>query len=252
MPDDAPPHLSIVVPSYNNADRLPASLRALKAFCHALPFSWELVIVDDCSPDPKATRLLREFAAAEPGVTLLRNEPNQGKGFSVARGCLAARGKYRVFTDVDLAYPPSEIRLILHELEQGADVAIACRVHPDSTYIMNVGFFHYLYTRHIMSRVFNLIVRTLLLRDVLDTQAGLKGFTANAAEIIFPRLTINRFGFDVECLFIAQQHDLEIVQTPITFRYDSEPSTMNFARDAMSMIQDLVHIRVGGFRGRYD
>jgi len=251
MPDQ-PPHLSVVVPTYNNAELLPASLGALKAFCDPLPFRWELVIIDDCSPDPRVATLLRDFAAGEPRVTLLRNELNRGKGFSVARGCLSARGTYRVFTDVDLAYPPSEIGVVLRELEKGADVAIACRVHRNSTYIMNVGFFHYLYTRHIMSRVFNLIVRMLLLRDVLDTQAGLKGFTARAAETIFPRLTINRFGFDVECLFIAQRHNLRIVQTPITFRYDSEPSTMHFVRDALSMIRDLARIRLRGFRGRYD
>jgi glycosyltransferase involved in cell wall biosynthesis len=251
MPNQQP-HLSIIVPSYNNANRLAASLGALSAYCHSLPFSWELVLVDDCSSDPRAVQLLRDFAAGEPGVTLLVNESNRGKGFSVRRGCLAARGAYRVFTDVDLAYPPSEIGAILRALEEGADVAIACRVHPDSTYIMNVGFLHYLYTRHVMSRIFNLMVRALLLRDVRDTQAGLKGFTGRAAETIFPRLTISGFGFDVECLFVAQRHHLRIVQAPITFRYDSEPSTLNFVRDGAIMIRDLVHIWIGGFRGRYD
>ena len=249
---DALPHLSVVVPSYNNADRLPANLRDLKAFCHALPFAWELILVDDCSPDPVAARLLAEFAAAEPGVTLLRNEPNAGKGASVARGMLAARGAYRVFTDVDLAYPPSEVLAILRALEGGADVAVACRVHPQSTYIMNVGFFHYLYTRHIMSRIFNRMVRLLLLRDVLDTQAGLKGFTAAAAQTVFTRLSIPRFGFDVEAIFIAQHHQLRVDQVPITFRYDSEPTTMNFARDAVRMLRDLWHVRSGGWSGRYD
>lgn len=249
---DAVPHLSVIVPSYNNADRLPSSLRDLKAFCHALPFSWELIIVDDCSPDPEAARILREFAAAEPEVTLLRNEPNRGKGASVARGMLAARGAYRVFTDVDLAYPPSEVLVILKALEAGADVAVACRVHPKSTYIINVGFLNYIYTRHVMSRVFNRIVRTVLLKDVLDTQAGLKGFTAQMAETVFPRLTIPRFGFDVEALFIAQHHGGRVEQCPITFRYDDEPTTMKFAGDGMQMLRDLWHVRWGGWRGRYD
>ncbi|MBI2796812.1 MAG: glycosyltransferase [Gemmatimonadetes bacterium] len=249
---DAQPHLSVVVPSYNNADRLPASLRDLKAFCHALPFTWELIVVDDCSPDPESERLLREFAATEPGVTLIRQERNRGKGAAVARGMLTARGKFRVFTDVDLAYPPSEILAILGALEAGADMAVACRVDPRSTYIMNVGFFHYLYTRHIMSRIFNRMVRLVLLRDVLDTQAGLKGLTAAAAEKVFTRLTIPRFGFDVEAIFIAQHHRLRVDQVPITFRYDSEPTTMNFGRDAARMLRDLWHVRAGGWSGRYD
>ena len=249
---DAAPHLSVIVPSYNNADRLPASLRDLKAFCHALPYSWELLIVDDCSPDAEAARLLRDFAAAEPGVTVLRNEPNRGKGASVARGMLAATGRYRIFTDIDLAYPPSEVLVILKALEAGSDVAIACRVHPKSTYIMNVGFLNYIYTRHVMSRIFNRIVRTVLLRDVLDTQAGLKGFTAAMAETVFRRLTIDRFGFDVEALFIAQRHGGRVEQCPITFRYDSEPTTMSFAGDGVQMLRDIAHIRLGGWRGRYD
>ena len=249
---DSAPHLSVIVPSYNNADRLSASLADLMAFCLALPFSWELIIVDDCSPDAEAARILREFAAAEPGVVLLRNEPNKGKGGSVARGMLAAKGRFRVFTDVDLAYPPSEVLVILRALEQGADVAIACRVHPKSTYVMNVGFLHYIYTRHVMSRIFNRIVRLVLLRDVLDTQAGLKGFTAKMAETVFPRLTIDRFGFDVEALFIAQRHGGVVAQCPITFRYDSEPTTMSFAGDSVQMLKDIAHIRVGGWSGRYD
>ena len=249
---DAAPHLSVIVPSYNNADRLPASLRDLTAFCRALPFSWELIIVDDCSPDAGAARILREFAAAEPGVTLLRNEPNKGKGASVARGMLAATGTYRIFTDIDLAYPPSELLVILRALEAGSDVAIACRVHPKSTYIMNVGFLNYIYTRHVMSRIFNRIVRTVLLRDVLDTQAGLKGFTAAMARTVFTRLTIARFGFDVEALFIAQQQGGRVEQCPITFRYDSEPTTMSFAGDSVQMLRDIAHIRLGGWRGRYD
>ena len=117
-----------------------------------------------------------------------RAELRQGRQRG-ARHAPAARGRYRVFTDADLAYPPSEVNKILRDLEAGADVAItACRVLPESRYLMSPTFFHYLYTRHVMSRVFNAMVRLVLLRDVLDTQAGLKGFTARAAQAVFSRL----------------------------------------------------------------
>ncbi|NUQ19356.1 MAG: glycosyltransferase, partial [Gemmatimonadaceae bacterium] len=175
----------------------------------------------------------------------------QGKGFSVARGMLAARGELRVFIDSDLAYPPTEIESIVDTLEKGSDVAIACRVLPKSRYIMSPTFFPYLFTRHLMSRCFNAFVRALLVGEVLDTQAGLKGFTRSAAETIFPRLTVERFAFDVECLVIAAQHGLALTQVPVTFRYEDEPSTVNLARDGMRMVGDLMRIRLNAWRGLY-
>ena len=245
------PHLTLVVPAYNGEDRLPASLAQLTAFLAAQPYSSELILVDDCS-DEAAAAVMREFVAANPTVTLLRNEINRGKGASVGRGMLAGRGRYRVFTDADLAYPPSEVNRILRDLEAGADVAIACRVLPESRYLMSPSFFHYLYTRHVMSRVFNLMVRAVMLRDVLDTQAGLKGFTAQAAETVFPRMTIPRFGFDVEALYIAQKHGYAVHQTAVHFRYDEEPTTVRFAQSALTMAGELLQVRINDWRGRYD
>lgn len=245
------PHLTLVVPCYNGEGRLPAALAQLSAFLAVQPYLSELVLVDDCSAEP-AARILREYAAIRPGITLIRNETNLGKGRSVSRGMLAGRGKFRVFTDADLAYPPEEVNKILRDLEAGADVAIACRVLPESRYLMSPGFFHYLYTRHVMSRVFNLLTRIVLLRDVLDSQAGLKGFTAQAAGIVFPRVTIPRFGFDVEALFVAQKHNLTLRQTAVFFRYDEEPTTVKFAQSAFTMALELLQVRMNDWRGKYD
>jgi dolichyl-phosphate beta-glucosyltransferase len=245
------PHLTLVVPCYNGEDRLPANLSALTAFLALQSYTSELILVDDFSEEP-AAKILREYAAVRPGVTLIRNEKNLGKGKSVGRGMLAGRGKYRVFTDADLAYPAEEVNRILKDLEAGADVAIACRVLKDSRYLMSPSFFHYLYTRHVMSRVFNFLARAVLLRDVLDSQAGLKGFTAAATEIVFPRITIPRFGFDVEALFIAQKHRLTVKQTAVFFRYDEEESTVKFAQSAMTMATELLQVRMNDWRGRYD
>jgi dolichyl-phosphate beta-glucosyltransferase len=244
------PHLSVVVPVYNGADRLAAALDHLGAWLDARPYPTELILVDDHSRDG-APAILAAFAARRARTTVLRNERNLGKGASVARGMRAATGAFRVFTDADLAYPPEEIAKVLADLEAGADVAIACRVLPASRYLMSPTFFHYLYTRHLMSRVFNAMVRATLLRGVLDSQAGLKGFTARAADIVFPRLTIPRFGFDVEALFIAQQHGLVVRQTAVHFRYDEEPTTVTFARSAIRMALDLAQIRLNHLRGRY-
>jgi dolichyl-phosphate beta-glucosyltransferase len=182
---------------------------------------------------------------------VLRNASNRGKGYSVTRGMLAARGRHRVFTDVDLAYPLDQVSRIVDALDHGADVAIACRVLPESRYLMSPSFFHYLYTRHLMSRAFNRVVRAFLLPGILDTQAGLKGFTAAAAELCFRRTTIPGFGFDIECLYIAQQHGLAISQTAVNFRYDEEPTTVRFARDSSRMLQDIWQVRTNAWRGLY-
>ncbi|HEU4643298.1 MAG TPA: glycosyltransferase [Gemmatimonadaceae bacterium] len=246
-----PPHLSLVVPVYNGAGRLPGSLGELRAWLCDRAYDWELILVDDHS-GARVAELLADFACATPGVTVLRNDRNRGKGFSVARGMLAARGQYRVFTDADLAYPASEVDRILCDLYGGADVAVACRVLPASRYIMSPTFFSYLYTRHVMSRLYNALVRWTLVPGILDTQAGLKGFTARAAEIVFPRLTIPRFGFDVEALFIARRHGLSIRQTAVHFRYEDEPTTVRFLADAARMARDLALIRANHWRKRYD
>ena len=245
------PALSLVIPVFNAADQLPATLQALDQFAAQSSDRQEVLFVDDCSSEVETQLMLEDFARGREGVRVLRNACNRGKGYSVTRGMLAARGRYRVFTDVDLAYPLDQVERIVGELARGADVAIACRVLPESRYLMSPSFFHYLYTRHLMSRAFNRVVQTFLLPGILDTQAGLKGFTAAAAELCFRRTTIPGFGFDIECLYIAQQHGLAIRQTAVNFRYDEEPTTVRFARDSTRMLQDIWQVRTSAWRGVY-
>ena len=247
MPES--PRLSLIIPIRNGAEFLPATLRGLDALLHADP-GVEVVLVDDAS-EPHAAGLLAAFACDASRVTLLVNPVNQGKGAAVTRGMLAARGRNRVFTDADLAYPLDQLPAICAALAQGNDVAIACRVLPESRYLMSPTFFHYLYTRHLLSRGYNAVVRWLLLPGILDSQAGLKGFSARAAGIIFPRVTIRGFGFDVETLVVARRHGLRTVQVPVHFRYDSEPTTVHLARDGGTLMGDLARIRWNDLRGRY-
>jgi glycosyltransferase involved in cell wall biosynthesis len=164
---------------------------------------------------------------------------------------LHATGKYRVFVDSDLAYPSCQISKVLKVLEAGNDIAVACRVLPDSRYVMSPTFFHYLYTRHMLSRAFNWVAQALLLPGILDTQAGLKGFTALAAETVFSRQRLNGFGFDLECLYIARTHNLTIAQTPVDFHYHDEPSTISFVKHGSEMFFDLMRVRRNGARGLY-
>jgi dolichyl-phosphate beta-glucosyltransferase len=242
----------LVIPVYNGADSLRGSLAQLTDWLpgQRTGGGTELVLVNDGS-DPRAATMLHDFAGSTPGVTLLVNQRNYGKGLAVARGMAAATGRFRIFTDADLAYSLDDVTDTARQLEAGSDVVIACRVLPESRYDISPAFFRYLYTRHVMSRTFNWAVRHGLLPGILDTQAGLKGFTARAAEIVFPRLTLHGFGFDVELLYIARQHGLTITQKAVHYRYDHEPSTLSFTRDAVTMLGDLARIRWNGLRGRY-
>jgi dolichyl-phosphate beta-glucosyltransferase len=242
--------VSLVVPIHHRSGSLEPLLRALGDLLDHAPVATEVVLVDDRSPHPDAGRALNEFARRD-HVRLLKNDRNRGKGYSVRRGMLQATGEYRVFTDADIAYPLDEVWKMVAALRDGADLAIACRVHPESVYIMTADYLPYIYTRHVMSRAFNRLVRATLISGILDTQAGLKAYTAAAAESVFSRVRIDGFGFDLECLFVARYLGLRIAQMPIVFRYRDEPSTVRFARDAVTMISDLIRIRVRGWTGAY-
>ncbi|MGI8402696.1 MAG: glycosyltransferase [Gemmatimonadaceae bacterium] len=245
------PLLSIVIPTWNGGSQLAATLAHLRDFRERLEFATEIVIVDDAS-ELSTTRIARAFADDNEATVVLRNEENRGKGHAVTRGMLHATGEYRIFVDSDLAYPSSQITRLLRALEAGNDVAIACRVLPESRYVMSPTFFHYLYTRHLMSRLFNRLAQLVLLPGILDTQAGLKGFSARAAQIVFSRQTLCGFGFDLESLLIARLHNLKIEQVPVDFYYNDEPSTISFARHGARMLMDLVRVRSNGKRGIYD
>lgn len=248
--ESARPRLSIVIPTWNGGRQLTVTLDHLAEFRAGLSFPTQIVIVDDCS-ERFTARIVDAFAANNERTELLTNETNRGKGHAVARGMLHAKGTYRIFVDSDMAYPSCQISKLLRALEAGSDVAIACRVLPESRYVMSPTFFRYLYTRHLMSRLFNRLAQQVLLPGILDTQAGLKGFTARAAETVFSRQTLCGFGFDLECLFIARLHGLEIEQVPVDFYYNEEPSTISFARHGAEMLMDLARVRRNGARGIY-
>jgi dolichyl-phosphate beta-glucosyltransferase len=236
------PGLSVVVPVWNGARRLAPMIEHIERFRETCALSSELILVDDCSAAP-TVGVLERVAANTRGVRMVRNERNRGKGFSVRRGMLAARGAYRVFIDADLAYLPTEITKIVDALDAGAEVAIACRELPGSRYVTNSALFGYTYARHLTSRVFNLVVRHALLPGILDSQAGLKGFTAEAAECVFPLVSTAGFGFDVECLYLACTQGWRIAQTPVTVQCDDHLTTIHLGRDSIRMLRDVARIR---------
>lgn len=239
--------VSVVVPVLNGAGLIAESLRELTAFLRELGVSAEVLVVDDGSVDETA-RLVRDVSTASPvPIILHRHDGNRGKGAAVRTGMLAARGRYRVFIDSDMAYPASEIGVILERLRAGSAVVFASRVHVESRYVIRPSFFRYLYTRHLSGRLFNWLVRLLLLPGVSDTQAGLKGFTAESAMAVFSAWAPDGFAFDLAILARARRLGFRLVEVPVVFRYDREPTTVRFLADTLEMLVSLaaVRLRVG-------
>ncbi len=246
------PLVTLVLPVYNAETFIERTLRDVHAWLARRPEDWELLIVDDASTD-RTPALVERFLAAHPDESIVhvRFTGNRGKGFATRAGLGLAHGEYAIFTDCDLAYPIENAGRILARLQSGIDTAIACRVLPESTYLISPSFFSYLYTRHLMGRFFNLLCRAIAVPRLLDTQAGLKGFRSAVVRPLLGRLVMDGFSFDVELLRGLIDRKAAIVEVPVSFRYDSEPSTVRFILDSALMIRDLIWIRFNSLRGRY-
>ncbi len=243
---------TLILPVYDAAAFLEGTLRDARAWLAGRAEPWELIVIDDASRD--GTReILDAFTRAhgDEAIRVLRFDANHGKGFAIRVGLDRASGRFAIFTDCDLAYPLTNIDGILSRLANGADAAIASRVAAESTYLIKPGFFPYLVTRHVMGRVFNAISRAIAVPRLLDTQAGLKGFRTAAVRPLLSRLRLDGFSFDVELLRGLIDRGARIDEVAVAFRYDTEPSTVNFTLDALRMARDLVRVRWRSLRGRY-
>jgi dolichyl-phosphate beta-glucosyltransferase len=234
--------LSIVIPAYNEADRLPTTLRDLGEFLRQQAYGAEIVVVDDGSRDTTAA-VVQAAAHADSRIHLIAST-HRGKGAAVRQGMLAARADVRVMCDADLSMPPTEVPKLLAALAQGADVALATREGAGARRIAEP--FH----RHLMGRAFNLLVRALAVPDLQDTQCGFKAFTASAARTLFGQATVDGFGFDVEVLYLARKYGLRLQEIPIVWYYQSS-SRVSPLRDTLRMVHDLLRVRWNDWRGRY-
>jgi glycosyltransferase involved in cell wall biosynthesis len=233
----AAPHLSIVIPAYNEAARIGKALEEVRKYMASRPFTSELLLVDDGSSD-RTPDLLRQFQSLWPETRILRNEVNRGKGFSVRRGVLAAQGDFILFTDADLSAPIEEADKLLGVIESpAADAAVGSRA-LDRTLI---GV-HQPWPREFAGRCFNFLVRVLTGLGIHDTQCGFKLFRRASTRRAFELQRVERFGFDPEVLFLIQRLGGKIVEVPV--RWNDNPATkVRFWRDATRMFFDLVALR---------
>jgi dolichyl-phosphate beta-glucosyltransferase len=233
------PYLSIVIPAYDEEQRLPRTLERLAAWLRAWGRPHEVLVVDDGSRDGTVA------AARAAGAAVLANDRNRGKGYSVRRGMLAARGALRLMTDADLSTPIEELPRLVARIEEGCGVAIGSRALPGARIEIRQPWY-----RENMGRVFNLMVRGLALPGLRDTQCGFKLFTAEAARDAFADARLDGFSFDVEALYLARKRGHRVCEIPVVWRNDAA-SRVTLSSGLRAFL-DLARIRANDLRGRYD
>jgi dolichyl-phosphate beta-glucosyltransferase len=236
--------LSIVVPAYNEARRLPATLPRIVEYARRLAEPVEIIVVDDGSTDGTADAAAA-VARVHDVVTVLRSDRNRGKGAAVRRGMLAARNGHVLFTDVDLSTPMEEAAKLRAPRTGGADVAIGSRRLAESDVQI-----HQPWLRDLAGRTFSGIVSLLLLPGVRDSQCGFKAFRRAAAREIFGVQRLEGFGFDAEVLWLARRRGYRVAEVPIVWR-DDRRSNVRLVRDSGGMLLDLARVRLNAWGGRY-
>jgi dolichyl-phosphate beta-glucosyltransferase len=236
--------LSIVVPAYNEARRLPGTLPRVIEYASRLDEPVEILVVDDGSADGTSD-VAAAVGQACGFVRVLRSDHNQGKGAAVRRGMLAARLGHVLFTDVDLSTPIEETAKLRAALAGGADVAIGSRRLAQSDIQV-----HQPWLRELAGRTFSGLVSLLLLPGIHDSQCGFKAFRRPALREIFGRQRLEGFGFDAEVLWLARRLGFRVAEVPIVWR-DDRRSNVRLIRDSGGMLLDLGRVRLNAWTGRY-
>jgi glycosyltransferase involved in cell wall biosynthesis len=239
----AKPFLSIIIPAHNEAQRLPPSLRKIHAFLSEQPYESEVLVIENGSSDDTLA-VAHAFLDSMPNLRVFKEE-ERGKGLAVKRGMLEAEGEYRFLCDADLSMPIEQASRFLPPAVDTCDVAIGSREVPGSQRYDEPAY------RHLIGRIFNTMVRWLLLPKLQDTQCGFKCFRAEVAQAVFPLQTLDGMSFDAEVLFIARRMGYHIREVPIDWNFDPD-SRVRLVQDSLRMGFDLITIRWNALRGRYD
>ena len=243
-------HLSVVVGCYNAALHLEKRVRELVAFLDEISREYEVLIVEDGSVDDSLP-ILRRLEATLPSVTVLRNPRNMGKGYSIRNGILNSRGKYIIFTDIDMAYSKHNLLSVLEKLESGSPLVVGNRRLPESVYVVNNALVKYVYRRHRGGIAFNALVRLLFGLTTRDTQSGLKGFSRIAASRIFQQLYTDGFLFDIEIFIRSRTLGIPVAEVPVQLTYEDDITTVQQFRFLFTVIPELIHIKLLEMRGAY-
>lgn len=242
--DMSQPTHTIVIPAYNERERLNESIPRVLEYVNSRSLDAEVIVVNDGSTDDTAS-IVRQYAAGDQRVILVENPGNRGKGYSVRNGMLHARGAAALFTDADLSSPITEADKLFTALAEGADVAIGSRWLQRELQTERQPLLRQLY-----GRLFNLGLRIVLGLNYKDTQCGFKAFNRRAIDLVFTRQQIERWGFDPELLYLAKRFRLKTVEIPVEWAHDHR-SKISPLRDGLRMGMEVLKVRWNGWLGRY-
>ena len=238
-------YYSFIIPAYNESERLATSLPKVFAYIRERQIQAEVIVVNDGSSDDTA-EIARSLASRYPQTRLLENPGNRGKGYSVRNGMLHAHGDVLLFTDADLSSPIYEATKLFAAIEGGADVAIGSRWLEAGLQTERQPWYRQLY-----GRLFNLALRMVLGLKYRDTQCGFKAFTRAAAQTVFSRQRVERWGFDPELLFLANKFKLRTVEVAVQWAHDHR-SKISPIRDGLKMGVEMLAVRWNDLRRLYE
>jgi glycosyltransferase involved in cell wall biosynthesis len=241
----ASPRVSVVIPAYNEAKRIPQTLRIVREHLESNGCNAEVIVVNDGSSD-ETVSAVEDLRSRWNCLRLVQNPGNQGKGYSVRSGVLQACGDVILFTDADLSAPIKEMSKLVEPILKGEyDMTFGSRAVDRSLIGVHQPLF-----RETSGRIFNLLVQAFIGLPFKDTQCGFKAFRREAAVPVFQRQTIMGFGFDPEILYIARKRGLRLLEVPVHWDH-VEGTTVRFLSDSYEMFLDLLRIRWNDLCGRY-
>jgi dolichyl-phosphate beta-glucosyltransferase len=236
--------ISIVIPVFNEENRIYSTLERIVQYVKQEWKYFEIIIVNDGSTD-KTNSVLQEISNNFKNIRIISFNENRGKGFAISKGVISANGDFILTTDADLSCPIEELKKLFLFLHKGFDIVISSRALEDSNIIVSQPYY-----RKCMGKIFNMLVRFLVINKFKDTQCGFKLFKKEAAKTVFGASRINGFCYDVETLFLASKMKFRVIEVPVQW-LNSPSSRVRLFKDPLRMFFDLLKIRIYWFAGTY-
>ncbi len=237
-------YLSVIMPAYNEEKLIKDTLVEADNFLSRQGYNYEIIVIDDGSKDG-TFNILNDLQPAIKNLSILKNNENRGKGYSVKKGMLAAKGKFRLFMDADNSTTIDQASSFMPYLENGYDVAIGDRSLKKSVILANQTIY-----KQVLGNIGNIFVKILTVPEINDTQCGFKIFSEKSAGDVFSKLTIDRWGFDIEALVIANKLGYKIKAVPVIWKNREETKVR--ARDYLFTFKELLKIKINLIRKKYD